>query len=350
MAFDYKFDLAPQDTRSLPEWEKKLQIPALTLLHHASQGHINTYVRRPLRVLEWALVRTDSAAAPLHVADYIWFPKSEILGFVPEPTLLTSLISEESVKVDSFSAVRSQNLTWDPVRGLVTTTRANTFRAPGWKLCAFTLGNVSDPQDFADLQDALKLGRTDDRLQQVVFDVRIKDLSIFQADLQAFIANLKSYDFISDLYKDGKLTEEPPTYVSKKLSEMMAANSIYWRDSHSLSAIEIDRRRQATRDYLDEYFRIHCSAKSKPDTLVELAMQFCDPTLGSKKRRIGPYTTTDVLALLTAAKLFWSPPHVTGTPKKYPTDKEVRPFLRFMGMKTTNAAAHGETLIRPEKL
>lgn len=350
MAFDYKFDLAPQDTRSLPEWEKKLQIPTLTLLHHASQGHIKTYVRRPLKVLEWAFVRMDSAATPLHAADYIWFPKSEILGFIPEPTLLTSLVSEEFVKVDSFSAVRSQNLTWDPARGLVTTTRVNTFQAPGWKLCAFTLGNVSDPQDFADLQDALKLGRTDDRLQRVVFDVRIKDLSIFQADLQAFIASLRSYEFISELYSNGKVVETLPSYVSGKLSEIIEANHVIWRNYENLSLEERERKRKATLDYLDDDFRSLCKKGSSADGLVEFAAEACNPTLVANAAKRGSNVTPNILAMLTAAKLFWSPNYVDhNEPATHPARGQVEGLLRFMGVKTKNASSSAATIVRPEK-
>ena len=59
--------------------------------------------------------------------------------------------------------------------------------------------------------------------------------------------------------------------------------------------------------------------------------------------------TPDILALATAAKLFWSPAHVENDrPETHPAREQVVAFLQFMGLTETNAASSGATIIRPE--
>lgn len=350
MAFDSKFALAPLEARSLAEWEKQLPIPARTLLHHASQGDLDLYIRRPLRAPEWALTRLHAEAAPLSAGEYVWFPKDEIVGFVPETSTLFTLIAGQRVELDSFTTVISRNLGWDKARGLILATVGHVFQPTGWEIRAFGLGETSAASELAELRDILVTGTFDERVQRLRFNIQPNDISISQAEILAFIARLQSYEFISDLYSNGKVVEALPTYVSGKLSEVIEANHVIWRNFENLSLEERERKRKATLDYLNEDFRSLCKKGSSADGLAKFAAEACDPTLVANVDKCGSHVTPNILAMLTAAKLFWSPNYVDHeAPDTHPARAQVEALLRFMGIKTTNASSSAATIVRPEK-
>ena len=349
MPFDSKFTLSPREARSIQEWGKQLLIPARTLLHHASQGELKVHIRRPLGAAEWALVRLDESAMPLDTKTYIWFPKYEIEGFVPDTSTLYALLSSDLAEVSSFATVVSRNMGWDLVRGLVPSTGNHTFRAPGWEMRGFEVGGVSTDSGLMNLRNALKHGQADQKLQQFKLKIRLSDISITQAEIQSFASRLRSYAFISDLFSNGKFSTARPDYLSKKLVEMIEGNQIYWRNSENLAVEERKRRRTATREYLELDFRALCKKGTSPGGLVKFAAGACDPTLGSASRRVGASATSDLLALVTAAKLLWSSPHVDyNDPRTHPTREQVGVFLRSMGVTSENAASAGTTIVRPE--
>lgn len=152
------------------------------------------------------------------------------------------------------------------------------------------------------------------------------------------------------MFPGDRIVEELPTYVSGKLGELIEANRLYWRGYQSIDTSEKERRRSEFLNHLKEDFSQLCDKKSNNKTLVAFAATICDPTLLPESRRLHSTSVTPaMLALLTAAKLFWSA-HCQGsqTYETYPNREAVIEFLRFMGLREADAASSGTTLIRPE--
>ena len=350
MPLNLEFRQSRREFRSLQEWEQRLSIPARTLLHHASQGRLNLFVRPPAMAVEYALFRADEAASPLTQGPFIRLPKDELVGFIPDATILSAMICGQPADIESFNTVICDNLSWDGIRGLFPSTYGHTFQPFGWRIGIFRpLEAHESPNETAapDLSHAEIDGRCVTRCS---FAIRPDHVCIRDVDVRTFLDSLQSHDFISDLHKSGAFTEEFPAYISGKLKEIIEANQVLWSKWEGLGADVRDRKRAASVEYLSTDFRSLCKKGTSPDALVKFAADVCDPSTVPESRRIGSSATPDMLALVTAAKLFWSPVYIdSGRPETHPAREEAMAFLRFMGMTATNAASDGVTIIRPEQ-
>lgn len=334
-----------RELRPLQDWEKRLSIPARTLLHHASEEKLKLFVRPPPTEFAYAIFRVHESASPLTKGPLIPVSKSELVGFVPDAATLAAFISGQPVEVESFDTLICNNLSWDSFRGLIPNTVGHTFQPTGWKAGAF--GIAESPAEETHESDILP-GQADCYdVTQRKFAVRPDHVCIRDADVRVFLSSMLSYSFISDLHTDGAFSEELPSYISGKLKEVIEANRALWRTREG-GLEDRHRTRAATRKYLSEDFGSLCKKGSSKKGLLELAVTVCDPSMPGSNVP-GTSATREMLALATAAKLFWSPAYVElGTPWTHPAREEVTKFLQFMGMTTTNMASTGATLIRPE--
>lgn len=348
MLHDIEFRQGAREQRSLREWEQRLSIPARSLLHHASQGRLKLFVQPPPKAVEYALFRVDEDASPLTQGPLIRLPKGELVGFVPDARTLEALLSSNPVEIESFDTVICNNLSWDCFRGLFPSTSGHTFRPVGWRAGVFRILDGCGASDEANAADLLSIdGRS---VIQDSFVVRPDHVCIRDADTKRFLVSLTSYSFISDLFDCGTFKEELPPYISGKLKEMIEANQVLWRKHEGLGSDERVRKRAFTVEYLNDKFRSFCKKGTNPDSLVKFAADACDPSSLANSRKLESSVTPDMLALVTAAKLFWSPINVQNDkPETHPTRDEIVAFLQFMGLTGTNAASHGVTIIRPEK-
>lgn len=346
MLSDLEIRYGPRECRSLKGWEQRLSIPARSLLHHASQGRLDVFISPPLRQVQYALLRVTEDARPLTEGPLIWLSKDELLGFVPDSSTLAALLDGLPIEVDSFDTVICNNLSWDSNRGLVPSTHGHRFRPIGWRAGAFLILDSGE----SGAEQATDLPLSDGYIVRLDrFIVRPDDIYIRDADVKTFITSLKSYDFISDLFHNGAFTEEMPSYISGKLKEIIEANHVFWREHEGLGVEVRARKRAGTLEYLNDEFLSLCDKKTKPESLVQFAAAVCDPTYVAESKKLGYSATPQLLALLTAAKLFWSPISVQNDkPETHPSREEVVWLLRFMGLTETNAASYGATIIRPE--
>ncbi|MCZ8318866.1 MAG: hypothetical protein O9303_08640 [Silanimonas sp.] len=346
MTLTLDFSRSQAAVRSLETWETQLSVPAKTLLHHASRGHFPVFVRPPLITSQFALFRTTPDARPLDIPSPLFVPKTELLGFVPDEAVLSDLIRSGKSNVAAFAELACKNLGWDSLRGLIPSAPYQVLRPDGWRLGAFQFVDALDEPE-AEVSELTPIDGQAAR--QHGFVVTPDDLVIRDRDIEAFLESLHTHRFISDLFDNERFADPLPAYVSGKLSNIIEANTVLWRDFDHADREGIKRKRKGTREFLDDEFRSLCDKKATANTLTAFAAEVCDPSLVPSAKRRKTCVTPDLLALVTAAKLFWSPDWVDlKKPETHPSREIVESVLRLMGMNARNAAARGATVVRPE--
>lgn len=363
-----------REFRSLGEWERHLSIPARTLLHHGLQGEFKLFIRRPLLAVDYYVVRDDLFGPTDQMSDRVIssssfresiqkLPLDEIIGFIPDRDTLANLASQSHVEVNSFDSVICRNLTWDKFRGLVPSSAGHTLSPAGWRIAAYARKTICE--NLNEVGSDAAMASIEEKIPNPIpIKILPNYISIRDTDIQAFISRINSHEFISDLYSDGKITEELPTYISGKLSEIIAANRYFWRNRQRIDKNEENRRRQQTIEYLnkpkelrpsdsespsEKRFYELCNKQSNPKSLTEFAARICDPSQSPSSKQSKSSVTPTILALLSAAKLYWSSPNINYlVHETHPKVLDVASFLRHMGVNETNAAGKGVAVIRPE--
>lgn len=295
------------------------------------------------------LYRTADDAKVLDLPSVIRLPKQEVIGFIPDQSTLSTLINGETIEIDGFDTVVCKNLSWDVIRGLYPAQYGQTFKPAGWRIGILRpVGSTDQPvQDSSSILDFFEVNGN--RFTPGTFKIRIDNVAIRDAEIDAFINKLQSGKFVFDLLANGEFEKEIPPYISGKLKEIIEANRTIWHDYKDLDLEAREKKRAETREFLKKGFRLLCKKGSSPKSLMKLAQDVCDPTIVPESKRLAIGTTPDLLALITAAKLFWSPSYIHhDNPKTHPTREEVMAFLRGLGLTEQNNASSGVTVIRPE--
>ena len=348
-AFGIDLDNGPFAFRTLEQWEKKLRIPARTLLHHAAQGRLAVFVQRPFQPVRYFIVRTDTAASPLEEASLVPLCNDELAGFVPSTDQLEVLIRDGVIKVDAFETAICRNLYWDPCRGLHPGAPWSTVRPAGWLITAYAHEELCYLLDDHNSTTPLLLPIAGTLPDPVAFYVLPDHICIRDRDIESFLRTLASYSFISDLFLNMKFTSDLPTYLSAKLIEMIEVSKTLWKETKENKAVDFSRTRGAVLNYLGEAFR-ELSEDQDHRNLVEFAARLCDPILDPKSNYRNSRAPTRLLSLVTAAKLYWSPTYIRAElPGTHPAKPEIESFLRH-DFDELNAASIAATLIRPEHM
>ncbi|MEO7068062.1 MAG: hypothetical protein ABI114_14210 [Rhodanobacter sp.] len=328
-----------QEFRPLGEWAKRLSIPAETLLHHGSQGDLRLFTSAPRGVDYYSVYQpfVGNPKIPLDGgAQPVLMPESGVMGLVLGEEDCARLASGRTVEQKFFSTIIRKTMTWGniirPVRPF-----GSELPTDAWRIAVYK-DSISAPGGESPFHSPLSV-------KIPAWNVYVRDV-----DIEDFIARLKSCEFIADLACEGRIVEEVPSYISGKLSELINANRIFWSDSPAINSAESEKRRGRVESYLKEHFSGLCDKQSNPKTLLAFAASAADPALVPQSRRFPATSVTpDMLALLTAAKLYWSAHCVVApTRETYPSREAIVHFLRFMGLRDTNTASSGATLIRPE--
>jgi hypothetical protein len=323
---------------SFGHWAKELQIPARSLLHHAACGYLQVFALPPHEV-DFYAIHEEFAANPVSApTGTTLLLSAQGLGLILEETDLFQLAAGKLVEASRFYALIRKNAGWTEIVPPIPNRSDTSEQEPGWRVVAFRRAAAED---------------TAHRNTPEPVSLRITPTSLYvrNMDVAMFAKCLLSGQFVNDLIIKGIVTEELPEYVSGKLREMVDANRLYWRGYRDIDLSEKERRRTETRKYLQEDFWRLCDKKSKPGSLLDFAADACDPASVPESQRLDTASATpDLRAMLTAAKLFWSPHWIykAGNATQ-PSRESIEDVLRFMGMRKTNTASSATTILRPEK-
>lgn len=315
---------------SLGKWAKDLGIPVRSLLHHSANGHFPVFALPP-RDVDYYLIHEDflysPAPAPIPTP---MLSAHGAMGLILNKADLSWLAAGKHVEVSAFYALIRKNAGWTEITPPVPNPSGEPDRNDCWQVVAY--------HRTPDVHGPLKLKIEPTRLY------------VRNMDIEAFAQSLRSGQFVNDLIVDGKIVEALPPYVSHKLREMIDANRLFWRNYLDDGIAAKERRRAGMQEYLKEDFRALCDKKTSPDSLLSFAILACDPSTVPATQPLGTSSLTPHLrALLTAAKLFWSP-HCSyeASHATYPAREPMEDFIRFMGVRAQNAPIAATTVIRPE--
>ena len=349
---------------SIEKWAEELEIPAASLLHHASAGALKAffipcpsevalrYVNTSQLDLTSFELEIPPALASKELLKYLYTEQS-LFGIQLEPAQCAALALGQSIRATFFDHVMVRGSPW--MAHFDSSADAWDREMPsGTRIASFStvypafLDSDQSSRSVSGHLLSSKWNRTPEEYARtpVAHLVRPSDVLVRDVDLKAFIRSLTSYDFISDLYQDKQLLDEMPSYVSEKLEEIVLVNRVFWKGASALTRAEIDARDKRAVTHLGGDFRDMCPRTSSPDGLVAFASQAANPTIRHSEDH--PSVTPALLALLTASKLYWSPTHVDlSRNETLPEPACVTRFLRFMGLTDGNEAASGTVVIRP---
>jgi hypothetical protein len=323
----------------LGHWAKELQIPARSLLHHAACGYLQVFALVPHEV-DFYAIHEEFFADPSSAPAGATLPLSAegAMGLILEEADLFQLAAGRHLEVSRFCALMRKNAGWTEFVPPTPSRSGATEQELGWRV--------------AGLRRAAAEGSTHRNGAEPV-SLRIAPTSLYvrNMDVVKFAERLLKGEFVDDLIVNGMAVEDLPEYVSGKLREMVDANRLYWRGYKDIDLYEKERRRTETRKYLQEDFWNLCDKKSKPSSLLDFAADACDSANVPESQRLDTTSITpDLLAMLTAAKLLWSPHWIyKAGGATEPNRKSIEDILRFMGMRKTNAASSAATIVRPEE-
>jgi hypothetical protein len=336
---DIRFSQSSYEFRSLVQWAKELSIPVRTLLHHSSQGHLRLFALPP-READYFSVHADfigSTTPPAAHAQPISMSAHGVLGLVLANEDIFHLAAGRRVEQPLFSALIRKQAGWAEIVHPIPGRLGSTLRDDGWYIAAYRKIASEEGVQWS---------------MHTPIVAKLAPVSIYARDIdvEEFVERLTSVDFIDDVFVDARIVENLPTYVSGKLCELIKANRLYWPNHKVIDATEKERCRREALTFLKQDFLALCDKKTKPESLLSFAASACDPTLVPQSKSLDwTSATPDILTLLSAAKLFWSAHcRYEQTHETYPARDTIVDFLRFMGMRESNAASSGTTLIRPE--
>jgi hypothetical protein len=293
-----RFSHSEQEFQPLGEWAKRLSIPARTLLHHGSQGDLRLFTLPPRefppREVDYYSVHEDfvrNSASPLpYEAQPISMPEPGVMGLVLANEDCAALASGQKVEQAFFDVIIRKQGVWGNIIQPIAGRLGSKLRHDGWRIAAYKR-ITSAEQGAWDVHSP------------VVVKIAAVDIYARDVDVEAFIARLKSYQFIADVFLGDRIVEELPAYVSGKLREVIDANRLFWRNADGIDVPERQRRRGEVLKYLKEDFLGLCDKKTSPTSLLKFAASACDPALVPPSQQLLSTSVTPVmLALLTAAK------------------------------------------------
>jgi hypothetical protein len=338
---DVRPSQSEQEFQTLAVWAKRLCISTGALLHHGAHGHLELFTL-PQFAVDYFFVHEDfvsaSHAATPYEAQPVLIADKNLMGFILTVSHCATLAAGQKIKGPLFQELMRKATQWVNILPAIPGRLGSKLRANGWRVAAYKRAVLPENGQWPEYSPtALTISAS---------NVYIRDV-----DVQDFINRVKSFRFIDDLFVDNEIASELPSFVSGKLSEMVVANRAFWKDSRGLNPNQREVRRAEVIDFLKGDFAKLCSKMSKPKSLIKFAAESCDDSLLAKSQQLPTsFVTPALLALLTAAKLYWSAPSAhPSIPEMYPNPEYIISFLRFMGVTTQNGAAFGRTLIRPEK-
>lgn len=339
------------DCQPLKTWSQRLSIPPASLLHHASQGHLTLFVIPRFHGAAYFSAHEDligegqESSLPLGPGEAInqpiyLGPRDELYGLVLSAKDCSQLAKTGTTDATSFDAVFRKHFGMvrrdNPTPGRP----GNSLQPEGWRIVGYRESKGGDGEPVDPSQSLL-----------ITEHLSLNNVCARDVDIAAFYDRLNSWQFINELCVDGGITEDVPSYISAKLDRMIDVNRNLWRDHAKLRGDEKTKRCKYAEKLLRETFEEVQDKKKadKPETLAKLAAGICDRAQASLPTDWKYYVTPRLLTLITAAKIFWSAPHVNpNDPLTHPDRSDVKAFLRAAGFRGKGEASAATTLIRPE--
>ena len=367
---DVMFSSDDAQYASLDLWAQRLDIPVATLLHHAASGAIPLFFvpnveAQKLRVIDIS----EITPSDYEVADPPPLPESSIRGEMDRPGKLVGICLEGAIcdrlsKGDEIRMPFIEDAMWWDTSGLsYVKSVKNAF---GRELPASTrIGIFPDkahtPYVLSSHGPRLPISRF---LPQQAWGrplqehLRVPASTLIQAntvcardvDVSNFVRSLVDYSFIADIYDGNTISEDLPPYLSAKLLELVSLHRLIWSDAKDLHAAEMKEAKNLLSSRLERAFKHLCRERSNVKLLARYGATVCHPfSEGNMRLNEGTMVTPLMLALLTAAKLYWAPHRSdSGKYETRPSSKAIVGFLRNMGLKKLNEGRAGATLIEPE--
>lgn len=350
---------------------EQLCLPIKTILYLASDGHIPLFLRTPTGQVRYASIHEDHVAprsanlpptadekvseSPMGIAD---LAEEGLIGFFMSRDDCRELMYKGKISQSLFpSAVRKRPTHLKQVPPSFRPFPANGthgLASAGWRVACF-------PKEIAPV-----LGTEGSIPAPKKFDITPNNLYAREEDIGALIDVIDSNLFLSDLVVEengqtsdsAKIThviDEKPAYISKKLVYLIETSERFWHASTRIDLNDYEAAREKVRCALQRpefhaYFDKHSPSKG----VIAAASQFIEPIFAranasdAEKQAWPWYLTPELLVLLAASKLYWSPPHIDlGEVATHPKNREIEAYLCSRGI-PGNKADYAMTLIRPE--
>jgi hypothetical protein len=193
----------------------------------------------------------------------------------------------------------------------------------------------------------------------------LASLYVLQEHIESLLDVIDSDAFLHDLIftpangthpATSHVIVEKPAYISKKLTHLIETSERFWQKRPSDDSNDYTTRREKVRNALNDSDFLDCFRMAKAsNSLLETAAQFIEPlyahsNMSDEGKLSGhAYLAPELLILLAAAKLFWSPPHIDlDNPATHPKNEEIEAYFRIRNI-IGNDADYAITLIRPER-
>lgn len=347
---------------------EQLSLPIKTILHLASDGYIPLFIRTQWRQVRYVSIHVDrvnplSTNVTEHTVNdstigVTGLDDEGVIGFFLSNDDCRELVYKRKICRSFFpSAVRKRFAHLKqvhPTPSFLAVSGSPELAPDGWRVACFS---KEDPPIFG-------VKGNNALLQE--FDITSNNLYARKEDIEAFIDVIDSNSFLTDLLveeqgqasdsaKIAHVVDEKPAYVSKKLVHLIETSERFWYTRTPIDPKDYEARREKSRLALqDREFRT-CFDKGTPsEGVIAAALQFIEPVFARAKapeairQAWSWYLTPELLVLLAASKLYWSPPYVDlDEVATHPKNSAIEAYLCSRGIQG-NHANYAMTLIRPE--
>lgn len=282
----------------------------------------------------------------------------DIIGLFLSPLDCDLLLSRGRIRQSLFpSAVRKRfdhlNVV-NPHPGFFPIDRNPGLPPDGWRVAHYTKGTT------------LSFGEENGFLAPIALDISPRDLRVREDDVNRFLEIIDSPLFLHDLLAGDHVIRNQPTYLSEKLKYLIATSRAVWDTVTPMDTKEYNTKRGKVLDALnDDEFHGLFYKKKAAEGVIKAASKFIEPLFArcakgnqdsnddSKDLAEGNYVRSgylspELLILLAASKLYWSPTHVDrDVVATHPKNEDIEAYLRIQGI-SGNDANYAMTLIRPE--
>ena len=364
-----ELNLSKDDSASstVDEWSARLGIPASTLLHHAGRNELKVFfppvganfVPRYVSVEGFDTASFDIEIPPALPSEALTgspYLAGKLYGIYLDGPRCAELCKSPQIRVTfhremlhntqpSIVVISSEQNTWG--RDLPSDTRIAIFPtiAPDY----FTQEEGKKIPIAHHIKHQAWNRSAEEYLRTPIsFLVEARHVRIRDIDMADFLSRITTFAFIDEMFDGVVIADALPSFVSKKLLELISANRQFWSGSAGLNTEEREARRKESLIYLSGTFKSYCNKQSGPAEAVKFAAEACDPYMVSAEHSLLPKTTVTrwMLGLLTASKLFLSASEALGG--KATQEKEaIVAFLRSMELKEKPGTA--ATLLMPER-
>lgn len=344
---------------------RQLHLPVKTVLHLSSEGHIPLFVRARHRDAIFVSIHEDliaprSGGLPTVLATLAGSSTMGVTdlgaegmtGFFLSPDDCRELMHTGKVKQGLFPAAVKKHLNYLnaalPNPGFFPIDRVPGLAPDGWRVACYPKETLFDLTAGSGYPPPIDLDIT-----PIDLYARRDDIDIF-IDVIDMIGATGAKPFLHDLLVGEHVIDEKPAYISQKLTHLIETSERFWRIK-PVDTKDYDTKREKVRRAMqDPEFHSYFDKSSPAEGVLDAAERFIEPMYARKieddEKQAWPwYLTPEIVTLVAASKLYWSPPHVDlEKVATHPRNEEIEAYLRIRGI-SGNRANSAMTLIRPEE-